>query len=1583
MRNGLKRTCGILLSLCLCMQSLPTMAADRAQSGETGTDTAAEEQQVQETTPETASEPENESAESFRTVKFHVEGNGTLKVTAADAVSEVRAENSPFEVSYAEGTVLDIELIADAGYEAAQYQVVMDSGTEEITDKETLAGWKGTVNVSEATEVKAVFTVVEEGTDSEESEYVTNSKGITVKRSLLCDDPDCLEKHVGVTLDPSEVGEPQTITMPSDSAYAELFGNAGDSGISLFSARMVQDPYVGMKLNGGNASVLFLGTPGTAGSFSVTINDGALAGARGTGWCLNHTAANPGEGGAVQCIWSATCTAISGNMATWSIVLTPPGVTDGVTMVNGALAGYQRVGMSATLQFEEAKGSLELRKSSSNPDITDGNSCYSLEGAVYGVYDGNGQEVATMTTDANGYAKVDNLKAGNYTVKEKTAPQGYLLDTNTYSASVPSGSVATLNVQDTPGNDPAAIELVKIDQETGEGTLQGAASLAGAQFTIKYYAGYYDETNLPEATRTWVLETKKVSTSDGQDKYWVQLLDSYKVSGDALYYQDGIPTLPLGTISIEETKAPEGYLLEGGYLQVGGSGDKITGKYVAQITKVGDVVKLVGGNEFSVSDKVVRGGVKIQKRDFETKDAQAQGAATLEGAVFEIVYLDEGTVIVDGQEYSTGDVVKTLTTDADGTAQTDRDTLPYGHYKIREATAPEGYLNSGIIEREFDITENRELVDLTGKSGSIYNQVIRGDVELVKFREDFDGEEEIKTPLEGIEFTFTSKTTGEVLTYTTDEKGWLTTYDDEMGRPGLVYDTYIVEENADTTPKGVKPVEPFEVTVSEEGQTFYYILEDKNITSPVTVVKKDATTGKTIPLADTEFRLLDADKNPVTMTTYYPDEEVHETFKTDEKGQFTFPDKLPYGTYYLEELQAPNGYLKGGLLEFSVEEGHVWAEPLVVEYADQPAMGVIRVMKTDKEDGSPLAGAEFDLTAKEDVVTPDGTVRYTKGQVVGHLVTGEDGTAESGQLYLGEDGTATYILKETKQPDGYILDQTETEVTLTYEGQDTPVVYASVELQNQPTEVILKKVDKETGEPLAGVLFQYYMDGQENTPLLSDSLALTREDGTFELKRLVPGTYHFRELDTVPGYTVDDTVYDITIDSDGRIGGKDVGEIRVTNKHVELVGTTATDQDTGTHEAVPKAETTIIDTVEYKGLQPGKEYEIRGTLMLKSTGEPLMVNGEEVTAETTFVPEEKDGTVDVVFTFDSSALKGESVVAFEKLFDEGVEVAVHEDIEDEGQTVDFPDTQIGTTATDQDTGTHEAIAKEETTIVDAVEYKNVIVGQEYTVKGTLMDKSTGEPLLVNGEEVTAEATFVPEKKNGTVEVAFTFDSSALKGKAVVAFEGLYVSGTEVAVHADLEDEGQTVDFPEHEIGTTATDKESGTHEAVAKKEVTIVDAVECKNLIVGQEYTTKGILMDKSTGEPLLVDGKQVTAEKTFVAEQKNGTVEMTFTFDASSLNGKEVVVFETMYADGVEVAAHQDINDEGQTVKIRAGKLKVNMDLGGKSGGAPKTGDNAMMYRTIGLLLMAAALAGFAILRRKAKKQEGNQMKNGGEDEE
>ena len=483
-----------------------------------------------------------------------------------------------------------------------------------------------------------------------------------------------------------------------------------------------------------------------------------------------------------------------------------------------------------------AKGRIKIVKTSTDPAITNGNNCYSLQGAVYGIYQ-NGSEVGRLTTKADGTTDEISLSVGNYTIKEISAPKGYALDKTSYNANVSSNRTVTVNVTDKPTNDPMVIEIEKVDSD-GE-KVQGDASLEGAEFTVKYYNGFYDKNNLPaQATRAWVLQTKEKTYSDGSNHYITGISNEYKVSGDDFYYRNGIPTLPLGTITVEETKAPTGYMLDGAYLTANGTTEKIEGLYVAQIRQNGDLAFLEGGNKATVNEKVIRGGVVVQKRDIETTDTKPQGSAALDGAEFNIINMSANPVVVEGKSYANGEVVKTIVTDINGQATTANDTLPYGHYKIVEVKAPKGYLNTGVTEREFDVKEDGVIVDMTGTDNSILNQIKRGDLEGVKIADS------THKRLSGVPFRITSKTTGESHIVVTDDNGYFSTAaswnshtnntnagqtaedgvwfgggtpDDNKG--ALPYDTYTIEEMRSEGNQDFELIPPFDIIISRNNVT--------------------------------------------------------------------------------------------------------------------------------------------------------------------------------------------------------------------------------------------------------------------------------------------------------------------------------------------------------------------------------------------------------------------------------------------------------------------------------------------------------------------------------------------------------------------------------------------------------------------------------------------------------------------------------------------------------------------------------------------------------------------------------------------
>ena len=395
------------------------------------------------------------------------------------------------------------------------------------------------------------------------------------------------------------------------------------------------------------------------------------------------------------------------------------------------------------------------------------------------------------------------------------------------------------------------------------------------------------------------------------------------------------------------------------------------------------------------------------------------------------------------------------------------------------------------------------------------------------------------------------------------------------------------------------------------------------------------------------------------------------------------------------------------------------------------------------------------------------------------------------------------------------------------------------------------------------------------------------------------------------------------------------------------ISTTAKDSETSDHIAKADSRVTIVDTVAYHSLTIGREYTMKGILMDKNAGRPLLVNGKEITAEKTFTPQTGDGKINMEFTFDGSRLAGKTIVVYESLCQDEKEIAKHADIEDKEQAVFFP--SIKTEAKDLDTKDHVTRAEKDRNISDIVRYSNLISGKTYVATGILMNQETGKPIKVNGKEIIETKTFVADESDGFVEIVFQFDASLLAGTTTVVFESLSYDSVEVATHKDIGDKKQTVYVPK--VKTSASHTTTGM----------ITDVVKYTNLLPERNYTVTGVLIDRATGKPIISDGKVVTAERKFIPKSAGGYVELTFHFEEKELAGKTVVAFETLKLNDSIVGVHRDIHDKEQTVILKETKGKANR----VKSDVPQTGDKANLLVFVNLLL-ALLLLSFLMAKKK-----------------
>ena len=1295
---------------------------------------------------------------------------------------------------------------------------------------------------------------------------------------------------------------------------------------------------------------------------------------------------------------------------------------------------YNDAGQDMVWMERNSDTVIHLTKTSTNSGITNGNGCYSLAGAVYGVYSDAGctQLVTTITTDASGKGTSETISQGNYWLKEITPSPGYQLDGEVYPVTADTTEV-NANVTEVPASDALGITLTKIAAEEGS----NIPSLAGAQFTIRYYGGQYSSVDqLPGSpTRTWVLETQLVG-----DNYLAALGDRYKVSGDAFYYKAGQPTLPIGTIAIQETKAPDGYTMEGSYLNnsTGQTVSDSNGIVLLNVTQdgLGGHGYLQGGNAYTKEDTEIHGGVVIYKRDAETGEAVGQGNATVQGARFEIVNRTGRAITVNGTSYANGQVVYSGNTDASGLFQTNADLLPYGTYELREVTPPTGYTGDGITSRTFSIEQDGVVVDLTAPDSSISNKVIRGGVKIYKYdAETGEHEGQGAATVEGAIFEIVNRSSNAVMVNGTSYTPGSVVYTGSTDASGLFetaadllpYGTYELREVTPPTGYTSDGTTSRTFSIEQDGvivdlTALENSMVNKIIRGGVKLYKYDADTQEhqgqgEASVAGAKFEIVNQNGASVVVNGMsYDSGEVVYTGYTDANGLFeTAADLLPYGHYEVREATPPSGYTSNGTTsqEFDILEDGVIVDMTAFDdsISNRIVRGDFELRKVDGDFQTSMFNVVFKITSEatgesHTFITDENGYYSSAASWIPHTQDTNGGNVDSGLWFgagapddsVGALPYGTYTIEE--QPceanQDYILwtgtvTISRDNVTINLNNVEnfqmrlsTSASFESNGSQWGPAETGAVVIDTVRYENLLAntdyILVGTLVD-QATGAVLTDAqgtpITVTREFTTTTRNGSLKMEFIF-DASNLAGKTlvVFEELYlghGDAMSADPVIVHADLADEAQTI-HFPAIDTRAADLLTGTNVSYAQSPVSIVDTVNYSNLQAGKRYTLNGALMDAKTGLPVYgADGVPVTATTSFIADAADGTATVTFTFDGSTMAGRTLVVYETLQRYNDTLASHTDLDDPDQTVHLP--KIGTTAVDSESGDHNSIADTSVTIVDTVSYSNLIAdGREYTVTGTLMDKATGEKLLdAQGNEITSSVTFVPEKATGTVEVIFTFDGShlAADGAQVVVFEHVQYKGHEVAVHADINDQAQTILFPA--IHTSATVGDTGEKEIEASSIVTIVDTVSYCNLAPGETYTLVGCLMNKTTGDVVPgTEGSDCISKVEFVPTEANGSVQVSFQFDTAQLSGQDVVVFETLYR-GTDitvqpVAIHADINNENQTVKILVPAPEVPNTSPG-----PKTGDFSMPMLFAGMGLLAAAV--LFILVRASKKGHGKAM--------
>ena len=1142
-------------------------------------------------------------------------------------------------------------------------------------------------------------------------------------------------------------------------------------------------------------------------------------------------------------------------------------------------------------------GYLRIHKTSSDPALTDGNSCYNFTNITYKIYSDSSctTEVQTLYLDQDGYSQSVELTEGTYYIKETDAVNsGYALDTNVYTVTVTAGTTfdapQTWSTKDAPLNDPLGIVINKINSD---GTT--TADLSGAEYTITYYPKQYISVAEIKAdpdvkSTVWVIQTKK--HSDGS--YYASLRDECIVpnsnSAGAVFGKNNTGTyvIPLGTITVEETKAPAGFTKDGAVVSSAKTGAAISGTnnvYLFQFVDENSAVYLKSGNALSTSlddetavtltyaELQINGSPKMEKHDFELSKKATMGGTSFEGISFEIYCLDD-SVAIGNDTYTKGQTITTVTSDAEGNIDVGMQ-FPVGHYAVREKAANNYYTMTTDQIHYFDVVEYQGEAFIQYESDTnavtFMDRVVRGDLSFVKKNSD-TGE-----ALAYIPFRITNNTTGETHYILTGTDG---TYTSAAGKT-----TNTNANDAVLSQYGDKDVIPQSVvdSLTKDAGLWFGMGSEGTMTDAndsygsfvygtytITELKTEATRNMKMYTntftIDTDGKVLDlgtVNNVPMGIKTTLVD--VNEEHFTEPVSSITLTDHVAY-----KNLDTDKTYTLTGTLY--VKEGDALTELMTetVDFTPAEKNGIQDVTFT------------FDASA----LKGKSVVAFEELSLNGEFCAEHKDKDDENQTVTFPDIQTTARDNVTEDHVSNAADSVTIIDTVTYTGLKAGETY----------EITGTLMDAETGEAA--------LDDDGNAITASKEFTAPTADGNIDI------TFTFAGV-SLAGKTLV-AFEDISYEGRRYAVHADINDKNQT-VYIPKIHTKALDANTGLNQVLADSNATVVDTVTYTHLLPGKTYVVKGVLMT-SAGNALMVNGKTITASTEFVPTTPDGTVDVTFNFDASEIGGRKLVVYEYLELDGNTVASHTDISDTDQTIYVP--KLRTTIFDSENGSHNSAADEDITLIDTVRYNGVEIGRKYTVVGTIVDKATGKEILDDaGNKITASNEFVAEKTNGTIDVAFKFSGVCLAGKTTVAFEDMYSEGKKVAVHADLRDEGQTEYFPS--VHTTATSNDTKDHVVGANEKVTITDQVALKALKLGTEYTLSGILMDATTGKPIVIDGNTIIARRTFTADAHEMTVPLTYELNASQLAGTTTVVFENLYSDGALLSSHFDLKDAEQTVYI------------------------------------------------------------------
>ena len=812
----------------------------------------------------------------------------------------------------------------------------------------------------------------------------------------------------------------------------------------------------------------------------------------------------------------------------------------------------------------EPKGNLTIEKSSANPSITDNNNCYSLEGAEYGLYNSEADankdvnRVGTFTIKADGKANtIKDLKAKTYYLKETKAGKGYDLDKKVYPVSIKSGKTEIKKVKDNPQADPVGILLKKRDKETGQDVPQRDAKLEGAEFTVKYYKGDYAEDVDPATQgatpeRTWVLKTDE----DG----FTYLQDNYKVSGDEFYYNStNLPTIPIGTVTLRETKAPEGYKLN----------DET---FIVKVISEGSDEFLSTYQEPIVPEQVIKGKIRIAKKDKDTGKV-----IQVAGTVFDI--------------YFNGQKVSSMTTDETGYATSED--LAYGEYVIKEAKAPNGYVVDVDQEAVVDITAEKTYdTELSDKR-------VNATINLVKEDKDTGNRPQGDATLTGAVYGLYAKEDildpsmdGTVIHKKDSLVGKITT---DKNASGTIENLYLGEYYW----QEISPSEGYELdetkypfTASYKDQNTITVTVDSTVKETIRTgefdIIKTITDGSQSEIMTNEkgaefvavlLKDYEANGKDIQKALQYAKENRSEkeyAVLTTNKNGYATSGKLAYGKYIIQQTKKGENAEETDILEgtFTFEVTEANGQTIIkggdtsgnsLEVGDdgkmhyhinnRPSDYFLKLVKVDAESGKQIILSDATFKVKD-----LSTGKYVRQKVAGVWID-EFNTDKDGYVILPlKLKSGKYQLEEIKAPYNYLLNGTsipfeikKSEVTSEDEDGDAYIVVTMEDTRVKGSisfekrgEVLVGSHEDENGnivfdyeeQGLEGMTVTVYakediIDPADGTVIYKAgevvTTATTDKSGKTQVDNLYLGSYIVRETQAPEGFVISDKEYEVTL----------------------------------------------------------------------------------------------------------------------------------------------------------------------------------------------------------------------------------------------------------------------------------------------------------------------------------------------------------------------------------------------------------------------------------------------------------------------